>query len=78
MLLDFISEKGDVSELFHNKDLANVEPFTVLTIEQDKGKIFRFNECIWDGSRKHFRELDQQQAYVWSSVTLYSEEHRNL
>ena len=78
VLLDFVSGKEEVSVLFEKEDFTNVEPFTIVTIEHDGGTIIQINECIWDGTRRHFRELDKRQAYIWSSVTLYSEESRNL
>ena len=73
VLLDFVSSKN-VQEFFEGSDLTSVEPFTIINIEHKKGSINLFTESIWDGSRKHIRKLDQQQPYIWSSVTLYKEE----
>jgi len=78
VLIEMVSATDEVSSFFKNKELRNVEPFTIVTIEHNQGDITKFNECIWDGSQKHFRELDNKQPYIWSSVTLYGEEHRNL
>ena len=60
------------------KNLFNVEPFTIITHEQDNGEIGDFSEFIWDGKTKHHRKLDKGKPYIWSSVTLYNEETRNL
>ena len=78
VLMEMVSAREDVSAFFLNGDLTNVEPFTIVTIEHDHGTISQFTESIWDGSRKYSRELDKQKPYVWSSVTLYNEEDRNL
>jgi hypothetical protein len=49
--------------------LDNIEPFTlILFIEK-----YLF-EARWDGSQKHFTQLDESSSHIWSSVTLYSPE----
>lgn len=63
---------------FKNRDLTNVEPFTIVTLEHENGVITHLSECIWDGSGKFYREPDWKQPYIWSSVTLYGEEHRDI
>jgi hypothetical protein len=55
-----------------------VEPFTIVTIDQQNKDITLFNEFIWDGANKHFRHLDKNTPQLWSSVTLYSPENRKL
>jgi hypothetical protein len=75
-LLDFVSTGEDISEFFRAMDLSSVEPFTIITIEQVQGSVRHFSESLWDGNKKHFRELDLQHPYIWSSVTLYSNELR--
>ena len=78
VLMEMVSSIEEGSVFLENRDLTNVEPFTIVTIEHVMGEMTKFTESIWDGSRKHFRELDKQKPYVWSSVTLYSPEHRKL
>jgi len=58
--------------------LANVEPFTMLTVETLENEITHFSEFIWDGGHKHFRALNPGEPQIWSSVTLYGPEHREL
>lgn len=49
--------------------LNNIEPFTAVI--RDNRYLF---ECRWDGEQKHHIELDPEEAYLWSSVTLYDEQ----
>ncbi|GAH49701.1 unnamed protein product, partial [marine sediment metagenome] len=78
MLIEVASSREKASEYFQKKDLSSVEPFTILNLDQEKGKISNLSEFIWDGTQKHFRKLDKQQPWLWSSVTLYSPENREL
>ena len=63
-------------EYFIRKDLSCVEPFTLITIDQNKSRNKSFSEFIWDGEAKHFRGLDHKHPYIWSSATLYTKENR--
>jgi hypothetical protein len=48
--------------------LHNIEPFTAII--RDADQLF---ECRWDGLEKYYREMDLDQAHIWSSATLYDE-----
>lgn len=50
-------------------DLENIEPF--LLVLYCKQNLF---ELVWDGVHKHRKVLNQSQAYIWSSSTLYAAE----
>ena len=63
---------------FIEKDLAEVEPFTIVSVEQHENNISHFSEFVWDGAQKYFRVLNPGKPYIWSSVTLYNKEQRNL
>lgn len=76
--LELASSLLEAQEYFIGKDLSGVQPFTLVTIDLDISQIKDFSEFIWDGDTKHFRELDHKKPYIWSSVTLYSKENRNL
>ncbi len=78
VLLELIFSESDVFDFFQEKDLSEIEPFTMIVLDQQGGKVRHFNEFIWDGSTKHFRELNQKLAQIWSSVTLYNSENRKL
>lgn len=78
VLLELVSSERSAFDFFQEKDLSEIEPFTMITLDQHDGRIRHFNEFIWDGSTKHFRELDKQQSQIWSSVTLYNPEDRKL
>lgn len=65
-------------DFYEGINLDNVEPFTIVAIETKELEIIHFSEFIWDGSKKHFRVLNPAEPFIWSSVTLYNEEHRQL
>lgn len=51
--------------------LTNIEPFTLLII--DWTNVFELWEFVWDGERKYFKQLDENQPLIYSSSTLYDE-----
>lgn len=78
VLLEFTASGMSIHEFFTPSDLKNVEPFTIVAIRQRNGKMQDLTEFIWDGNDKHFRQLNINSPYIWSSVTLYNEEHRKM
>ncbi len=76
ILLEFTQSLHSSHEYFSHIDLENVEPFTIVALKQSKGTIQDLTEFIWDGNNKHFRQLDINSPFIWSSVTLYNDEHR--
>lgn len=65
IVLDLIFKKNLFTTL-QDIDLQNIEPFTLVIFQQNKLAEFR-----WNGSEKHFTELDNNRSYIWSSATLY-------
>lgn len=53
-------------------DLDNIEPFKWI---YRTGTVLV--ECVWDGLKKHQRNLDINAAHIWSSTTLYDHQARN-
>ncbi len=78
ILLEFTKSEFLAHEFFTEKDLHNVEPFTIVALKQLNGKVIDFTEFIWDGNDKHFRHPEKDKAHIWSSVTLYNKEQRRL
>ena len=78
ILVDFAASEKNSHEFFSNTVLARVEPFTIVSIEYQNNTVLDFTEFIWDGQNKHFRQLNARSPYIWSSVTLYNEKHRNM
>ncbi|MGM0566397.1 MAG: NRDE family protein [Bacteroidota bacterium] len=76
VLLDFTHSALTAQAYFSQTDLHNVEPFTIVALKQSNGTMQDFEEFIWDGNDKHFRQLDIRSPHIWSSVTLYNEEQR--
>jgi hypothetical protein len=78
ILVELASSPKTPELYFTEKDLSEVEPFTIILIEKMESEISHFSEFIWDGAIKYFRMLNSKNPHIWSSVTLYNEEHRNL
>ncbi len=78
VLIELASSALTPADFFQVKNLRNVEPFTIITLEIRSGSISHLSEFIWDGHGKHLRNLPQNEPAIWSSVTLYDEEHRKL
>lgn len=59
-----------IIDTVNSYDLYDIEPFTIVILDwNDKLKIF---ELVWDGKKKHFKQLSLE-SRIWSSSTLYSE-----
>ena len=78
VLLELAASDKSPQRYFREKGLVDIEPFTIVSVEKTKGEISHFSEFIWDGQNKNFRHLDPGSSQIWSSVTLYSTEHRQL
>ena len=50
--------------------LENIEPFTIIAFA--KGIL---HQMRWDGTQKETIELNADEAHIWSSATLYSDEN---
>jgi hypothetical protein len=68
VFLNIISGERPVRE-FHQAELAEVEPFTLILLEEQN-----LYECRWDGWQKYYLQLKKHRPYIWSSVTLYDKE----
>ncbi len=78
ILVDFTASEKNSHQYFSGKDLKNVEPFTVISLVYKDNTVQDFTAFIWDGAQKHFKKLHSNSPYIWSSVTLYNQEQRNL
>lgn len=56
---------------FRKINLKGIEPFTIILFTQN-----RLFECRWDGAAKYELELNANDPYIWSSVTLYDRKTR--
>lgn len=70
ILLDIISTEFPLQQ-WQNISLTGIEPFTIILFE--KGKLFQIQ---WDETTKHTLALNENDSYIWSSVTLYTDEIR--
>jgi hypothetical protein len=78
ILIEVVSSSKNPQQYFVEKDLSKVEPFTIVSVEQHADNISHLSEFVWDGIQKHFRLLNPEESQIWSSVTLYSGEQREL
>lgn len=62
-----------VKEELTNYMLNNIEPFTLVVA--DWNNAMKWFELVWDGEKRHIRELPLEPS-VWSSATLYNQEMR--
>lgn len=68
VLLEIISADKPLS-YFAEKNLQEIEPFTVVLYSQDD-----LYELRWDGGKAYKTRLSVSGNYIWSSATLYSNE----
>jgi len=78
VLIDLVASHLDAMVFFSQESLDKTEPFTMITIDRKENMDYLMTEFVWDGSAKRFKELDNSIPYVWSSVTLYSDENRRM
>ncbi len=70
MLLDFFTF-DDINKFFLKYNFIGIENFTLVLVEKLAQRLV---EIRWDGMQLFKKELDINQAYIWSSATLYSNE----
>ena len=67
ILLDILAEDHP-SGSFTKIDLSNIEPFTIVLMEEQLLYEFR-----WDGAKRSLKQLPNELPQLWSSVTLYDD-----
>jgi uncharacterized protein with NRDE domain len=70
-----ILETTDFWNYLQTEVLTNIEPFTLLILDWQNE--FQFWEFIWDGERKYFKALNQNQPIIYSSPTLFDASTRS-
>lgn len=75
VVTDILTE-GNLSQALQLYNCEDLEPFTLVAV--DWTFKLHFYEMVWDGTTKHFRELDTSQVHIWSSSTLYTDEIKGL
>lgn len=60
----FSTERPSIT--FTKIDLGDIEPFTLILLENNCLYEFR-----WDGTEKYYRQLSINRSHIWSSTTLY-------
>ncbi len=72
LILLEIFELTNFCDSILNYSLVNIEPFTIVYFTGNH--LFEFR---WDGLNKYMKELDNKEAHIWSSATLYDDEMTN-
>jgi hypothetical protein len=62
----------DMKDFWLNYDLKNIEPFTIITGQEN-----RFLELRWDGLVRYTRQINGEKPKIWSSATLYNQAVRS-
>lgn len=68
---DYMSLK----EFSNTYDLNDIEPFTIVSFDLSKPSFIE--ELKWDGEKAHVNNLSTDEAHIWSSAQLYSNEVRD-
>ncbi len=62
----------DFESFVEEYELNGVEDFTLVMVDHhDATQLY---ELRWDGTTKHFKQLDASQTHLWCSATLYPKE----
>lgn len=56
-------------------DFTDIEPFTIIMIEWREN--LKLYELVWDGSKKHLKEMNVK-THIWSSSPLYTQTMKNI
>lgn len=56
-------------------DLTKIEPFTLVIVDWNKN--LQLIEFVWDGTKKHLKQLPQA-MHIWSSATLYDTKMKKM
>lgn len=59
----------DIIQTVNAYNFDDIEPFTIVIVDWNLD--LKFYELVWDGTKKHFKELPLEPK-IWSSSTLYS------
>jgi len=65
---------NNVFKTIEDYNLNNIEPFTIVLVDWSEN--LNFYELVWDGSKKHFKELPLEPK-IWSSSTLYNKQMKD-
>ncbi len=68
VLFDIISSKK-IHETWHEINLSDIEPFTIVAFADDE-----LIQLRWNGNNKSHIRLETEIAHIWSSATLYSDD----
>ena len=71
MVLEFF-KYANVEQFLEDYNFEGIEPFTLVMVETADS--IQLTELVWDGESPHIRRLDANEAYIWSSATLYPKE----
>lgn len=68
-------KQRDIYSALSEINLHQIEPFTLVIA--DWNATLKLIEFVWDGSKKHLKDLPQK-MHIWSSATLYDAEMKKM
>ena len=68
-------KETDIDFALSEINLTNIEPFTLVIVDWNAN--LRLLEFVWDGTKKHIKELPQK-MHIWSSATLYDDKMKKM
>ncbi len=71
IILDFFAFES-LQHFIKNNNWHNFDAFTLIIVENFSTEIIYLHELVWDESILHYKQLDAQLPYIWSSSTLYT------
>ncbi|MEZ5046934.1 MAG: NRDE family protein [Chitinophagaceae bacterium] len=74
VILDFLRYK-DISDFLYQYNIDQIEPFTLLVVEKKNRFLY---QITLDNEKLHYEILNDKEAHIWSSTTLYSETQRQI
>jgi len=77
ILLDYF-RFNDVNDYAAENDFSNIEPFTLVVLENKTGTPTRLTELRWSGEELTATPMDATRPHIWSSAQLYTPHVRNL
>lgn len=75
LIVKELLKDNDIYEAVIKINLEDIEQFTMVIVDWNTS--LKAYEFVWNGSRKYFKELDNQPE-IWSSSTLYDEKVKKL
>ncbi|MFD1095121.1 NRDE family protein [Salegentibacter chungangensis] len=75
LIVTDLLEAQDAVDTIENYNFQDIEPFTLILVDWKKG--LEFYQLVWDGQKKHFKQLELRD-HIWSSSPLYDKTAKRM